>query len=108
MLKNTASIKFENNNKIGIITVPKEFFEREAVFAVANDLLSEFFVNVMPIGENLVSLKIESKQGSDLDDKCLKNIINSLIDYQIRRDLQKEFGELRNKIVEHAFSSVSK
>jgi len=34
--------------------------------------------------------------------------MNDLIDQQIRIDLQKEFGQLRNIIIEYAFSPVSK
>ena len=40
--------------------------------------------------------------------ECLKEIMNGLIDHQVRLDLVKEFGGIRKTIVDYAFSSLEK
>lgn len=51
-------------------------------------------------------MKVAAKDEVIIDEKMLKNMMNDLIDFQIRLDLLKEFGDLRKTIVNYAFSPV--
>lgn len=106
MLKDNAVIDIYNNGLCARITVSKEFFERETLFLTASSCSSEFFVNIMPKGEFLVEMNFEYKNKIQFSENILKEILNMLIDNQMRIDLQREFGSLRDKIVKHAFSPL--
>ena len=46
------------------------------------------------------------KREEPMQENILRSFMNDLIDYQVRLDLQKEFGDLRKRIIEYAFSPV--
>lgn len=87
---------------------PQKFFERDSVLTVSGKYSEQYFVSVQPVGEFDVEITISAKAHSSLSEDLLKQFMNDLIDQQIRIDLQKEFGQLRNIIIEYAFSPVSK
>ena len=101
-------INWTEDKKSGTITIPKEFYERETVFCVADKFSHNFYVSVMPKNDKHVCLTLMPKNGELIDDLVFKEISNALITIQTVRDLQKEFGSLRDKIVAQAFSSVGK
>ena len=92
----------------GTILASKKFFERDSVLTVSGKYSEQYFVSVQPVGEFDVEITISAKAHSSLSEDLLKQFMNDLIDQQIRIDLQKEFGQLRNIIIEYAFSPVSK
>lgn len=92
----------------GIIHASKKFFEREAVFAAAGAYEHVCYLEIYPVGETEIELRLSAKNGESVTEELLKNVMNALIDHQIRRDLQKEFGPLRERIVHYAFSSAER
>lgn len=96
-----------DNSTQGTIIASKKFFEREAVFSTLNLYTPHYYITVIPINESDIQISIQNKSSEPLVIDTLKKIFNDLIDQQIRVDLQKEFGQMRNRIVEHAFFAVS-
>lgn len=60
------------------------------------------------IEENLVSIIFTLKDCNNYDLNLIKNFSNRVIDYQIRKDLEKEFGHIRDTIVDYAYSPLKK
>jgi len=86
----------------------KTFFTREAVLLVADDYAQKYFVSVFPSDENTVQITLRPKDALSLSEEVLREVMNHLIDCQVKIDLQKEFGDIRKKIVEYAFAPVER
>lgn len=99
-----TSFFMEKNNSTGSI-LASAFFSRECVLMVSGIYEKEYYISIDLI-ESDVKITISRKDNAILDEVVLKEFINKLIDYQIRLDLQKEFGEIRKKIVDYAFYPV--
>lgn len=107
-MKNNSPFYITDTGSKGHITASKEFFERDAVLAVSSKYSEEFYVSVMPHDEFHVSIILERKDRENILENTLRQFMNELIDQQIRVDLQKEFGKIRETIVKHAFFPVGK
>ena len=104
----TPPFSIIDDGKKGVIIASKDFFERDCVLTVANSYTGNYWVSVQPIAERNVEITVSAKNGSLIDNECLKEIMNGLIDHQVRLDLVKEFGGIRKTIVDYAFSSLEK
>ena len=98
----------KDEGKRGIIHADKNFFERDCVLTVAAQYTDKYFVSIQPIGDRTVELAVSAKEDVKITENFLKEIMNALIDQQIRLDLIKEFGAVRKTIVNYAFSSMEK
>ena len=100
--------KIINNGESGVIQAEKEYFERDCILRVISEYTPKYFISFCTTSKNTVEIVIKSKNNNPIDENLLRVFFNSCIDEQIRIDLQKEFGELRQRIVEYAFSPVEK
>ena len=100
-----TSFFMEKNNSTGSIFADSAFFSRDCVLMVSGIYEKEYYISIDLIESN-VKITISRKDNAILDEVVLKEFINKLIDYQICLDLQKEFGEIRKKIVDYAFYPV--
>lgn len=91
-----------------LLTLAKEYFLREAVFAATHKFSGACGVEIFPIGEYEVGVWLTPK--AKMTDKELQDIAWSfseeLIDQQVRLDLEKRNGRIRELIVKHAFSPL--
>lgn len=92
----------------GHVYAGKVFFSRECVLAVSNLHAGKYDVSVEPYGAEHVEITIYSRDGSPVREEMLRRVMNDLVDCQVKMDLQKEFGALRDRIVEYAFAPVRK
>lgn len=100
----------EANDSSAHILLSKELYEKEAVFA-ALYLFEDKCVMVMtPEGATqfrvAFSLKDQAKVTANMLNSLIGQFCNELIDQQVRRDLERQFGDMRSLIVEHAFSPI--
>ena len=103
-----AVYRLEEDGRRGIIRAEKIYFERDCVLYVAGRYTPNFFVAISPLPDNAVEIVITAKDKDTIPKDLLRQFLNDCIDQQIRLDLQKEFGELRQAIVTYAFSPVEK
>ena len=103
-----AVYRLEEDGRRGIIRAEKIYFERDCVLYVAVRYTPNFFVAISPLPDNAVEIVITAKDKDTIPKDLLRQFLNDCIDQQIRLDLQKEFGELRQAIVTYAFSPVEK
>lgn len=86
------------------IEADKRLYEREAILSAAYRISNKAKVDVQPSSEYIVTIKITSNNNNL--DKLEKIYRTDLIDYQLRLDLEKQFGHVRDIIVEHAFKPI--
>jgi His-Xaa-Ser system protein HxsD len=100
-----------NSNGQIILKLSKRLYEKESVFAALYKFENQCAMQMEPIGEAHIEVIFRNKAGGSLSEQALAAIAdefcNELIDQQVRRDLEKRFGKLRELIVEHAFSPIT-
>ncbi|WP_075356160.1 His-Xaa-Ser system protein HxsD [Desulfovibrio sp. DV] len=91
------------------IHLHKTFYEAEAIKNAAFSFSNSCYVFLKPydMEENLV--RFEPKEGVEVDlESVAKEFCNSVLDHQIRLDLEKMNSKIRNLIVKQAFSPIEK
>jgi len=99
------------NDKI-VALLSKEHFEKEPILEAIYEYANLYYINMQPYENKFVKVVFEAKQKADLlndqNDKFIKNFINKVIDYQLKKDLEKKYGHIRDIIIEYAYSPVKK
>ena len=97
----------EINDRRGKVILSKYFFAELPVLSAISKFTNQYYVGVVPVNANEFEVTIQAKQIDSKPDKdVLKKFCNELVDEQIRYDLDKQFGRLREIIVEEAFSPI--
>lgn len=91
-----------------LVKLPKAFYEREAVFAAAYLFREKFQIRVDSIDDSYVGVWFQTKkEQNEAEVKFgLGEFCNEVLDQQVRLDLDKRYGGLREAIYEHAFSPI--
>lgn len=91
-----------------LLKLSKQFYERSAVLNAAHKFTNKCFIRIEPLEEGFVGIWFKAKEGQNpqmlqniLDDFC-----NEVLDQQVRLDLEKRYGGLRDIIVKHAFLPI--
>ena len=90
------------------VTLSKEIYEREAVMAAAYKFTDLCTLLIRPSGEREVDVVFETKAEETIQDLEIvaAKFCNDVLDQQIRLDLDKRYGKIRELIVKHAFSPI--
>lgn len=100
----------QKDNKL-MLTVNTKLYSPEAIAASLYNFSADFYVFQNPSESNSESVDIyfETKEDTALlDETVVKRFCNDLADQQIRFLTEKEFGHIRDLIVEEAFKPVNK
>lgn len=89
-----------------IIDVEKSFYERESVFACVQIFRSRAKIDVFEGRNGCVSVQFTGKNESELEDVAAL-FREELVNQQVRRDLNVQFGNIRDMIVQQAFSPMT-
>jgi His-Xaa-Ser system protein HxsD len=91
------------------ISVSRDFFEKDAVLAAAYKLTGKASIGIEPESETHVKVFMQPlTTHTDIDlGEVVKEFRNELIDEQLRLDLDKRFGAIRELIMKHAFSPLN-
>lgn len=94
-----------------MLTVSTKLYSPEAIAASLYNFSADYFVFQNPSKgqSDSVDIYFEAKNDSiPIDEAVVKGFCNDLADQQIRFLTEKEFGYIRNLIVEEAFKPVTK
>lgn len=99
-------IKHNSDGSWGV-SLPKRFYEKSAIFSAAYKFNTRCLVQVEPDGEGRVLVMFVAKEcGVDVE-VIAKEFCGEVLDQQHRLDLNRQFGHLRDLIVEHAFAPIA-
>lgn len=90
-----------------MVSLSKSLYSKEALQATAYKYSGDYYIHLSDNGEAFDVL-FENKKEIAVDDTTIKEICNDFIDQQIRIDTEKQFGHIRDLIVEEAFKPVNK
>jgi len=84
-----------------------EIYTQEAITSACYKYAGVCYVHQLKNG-NVITITFESKDGSDIPENIVKQFCSDLVDQQLRVDTNKQFGHIRDLIVEEAFKPISK
>jgi His-Xaa-Ser system protein HxsD len=90
------------------IILSSDFFERTSILSTAAKFTYKYFIEIKEIEINKFEVIIQEKQKQIVDENISKEFYNELINEQVRIDMQKQFGKLREMIIEQAFYPLEK
>lgn len=89
------------------LEVSKAIFQREAIIAACYNYSHQYQVKIEPGADANAVIFLRSLDLKSIPDELPQKIYSDLIDHQLRLDLQKQYGRLRELIVQHAFQPVA-
>ncbi len=101
-------VKVEREPRLVRLQVSKAIYEKEAVLAAAYALSGVCQNRIEPGPGDTVIITLTllpAHQGRDLQE-VESRFMNELIDQQLRLELERRYGSLRQLIVRHAFSPL--
>jgi His-Xaa-Ser system protein HxsD len=89
------------------ITVNTTIYDLAAIRAATYPFIANYHVLITPNAGSSVTVVFEAKDtGRDITTE-LKEFTNALLDYQVRLQLDRANGKIRDLIVAHAFSPLN-
>jgi len=91
-----------------LLKLSKKFYEKSAVMNASYKFTHKCFILIEPLEEGYVGVWFKAKDGQDPETipDLLNDFCNEVIDQQVRLDLEKRYGGLRDAIVNHAFQPL--
>jgi His-Xaa-Ser system protein HxsD len=91
-----------------LLKLSKQFYEKPAVMAAAYKFTNKCIIFIEPLEQGYVGVWFQAKnnENSDMIPDLVNDFCNEVLDQQVRLDLEKRFGTLRETIVRHAFQPV--
>lgn len=91
------------------VSVDLNIYSVDAVTATSYKYTDKFFVHQQTADEKKLNVILESKDDNALvSAEIVKQFCNDLIDQQVRVLVNRDFGHIRDLIVEEAFKPVNK
>ena len=91
-----------------LLRLSKQFYEKSAVMNAVYKFTHKCFILVEPLEEGFVGVWFKAKDGQEpgtMSD-LLHDFCNEVLDQQVRLDLEKRYGNLRDAILNHAFQPL--
>jgi len=91
-----------------LLTLTKDYYLREAVFAATHKFSGICGIEIFPVDEYAVGVWLTPKKDMTDDElnRIAQDLSEELVDQQIRLDLEKRNGWIRELIVKQAFSPL--
>lgn len=97
----------QSESSIVSVALPKSIYEAEAIRQTMYKYSGEYHIIAKDNGDTF-DIIFESKTENPIAEINIKDICNDFIDQQVRIDTEKQFGHIRDLIVEEAFKPVNK
>ncbi|MCE5318848.1 MAG: hypothetical protein LLG04_15990 [Parachlamydia sp.] len=97
------------------VSLYRLFFQREAVLAAAQKMTADYYVEVKSLDSERAGIYLEPKgkafgettANAESLEVIAKSFCNEVLDQQVRLDLEKRYGKLRELIVRQAFAPIT-
>ena len=109
-MENIANSKLNKNMKQFEIQIDSRLFSKEAINATAYKYSGTFYIqqSVNNADNSKIDISFTAKENTNnIAEHIINDFHNDLIDQQLRYETNKQFGHIRNLIVEEAFKPVN-
>jgi His-Xaa-Ser system protein HxsD len=93
-------------NGILIFEVPLELYQKEAILFAAHTFIDRCYVDIDPSSEKCINVSFRQKNKDIQLDNIALEFCNELLDQQIRLNVEKSYGNIRDLIVKQAFQPI--
>lgn len=102
-------MNYKLEDGIILLELEKTVYEKEAIMASAYKMTNSCFITIKLIENNNFCICFERKNNICENELLLiaKNFCNDVLDQQIRLDLEKQFGYIRDLLIKQAFSPIN-
>lgn len=89
-----------------IFEVPLDLYQREAILFAAHIFIDRCYVDIDPSSEKHINISFRPKNKDIQSDKVALDFCNELLDQQVRLNIEKSYGNIRELIVKQAFQPI--
>lgn len=89
------------------VKVSLDIYNKEAVVTTCYKYSGIYFVH-QELNDNAIVVTLQSKDDHTVTEDIAKSFCNELVDQQVRYNTNRQFGYIRDLIVEEAFRPVNK
>ena len=101
-------IEHVDNGRI-LLEINKNIYDAYAITNASYKFTDRCYIYQEPISDNIIGVYFKSKENANVSlERMADEFCNELIDQQIRLNIEKEYGHIRNEIVKKAFSPIEK
>ena len=105
-MKAISDYIFESDSGCANITLNTSIYAPEVIHSATYHFTLRYHILITPTTDNSVIVIFQAKENRTDVVEDLKEFANSLIDYQVRFQLDRSNGKIRDLIVAHAFSPL--
>lgn len=97
----------ETEPGVFFVKLRKAYYEQEAVMQASYKFTNACYVKIDAVEEGYVGIWFKAKSQVNIDpDLLLCEYCNEVLDQQVRLDLEKRYGKLRDTIYQFAFAPI--
>jgi His-Xaa-Ser system protein HxsD len=89
-----------------IFEISTEIYQKEAILFTAHKFIDRCCVDIEPLSEKSIKVLFRQKNKDFQLDTVDIEFSNELLDQQVRLDVEKSYGNIRDLIVKQAFQPV--
>jgi His-Xaa-Ser system protein HxsD len=89
-----------------ILEVYTEIYQKEAILFAAHKFIDRFYVDIEPSSEKCIKVSFRPKNKDIQFENFASEFCNELLDQQVRLNIEKSYGNIRDLIVKQAFQPV--
>lgn len=97
----------EVDNNCFQLTVDLGIYAKETIIAACYKFSNHYHIHQV-LNDTHIKVFFESKKDNTITEDNVKQFCNELIDQQLRYNTEKQFGKIRDMIVEEAFKPLNK
>lgn len=97
----------ETEPGVFFVKLKKAFYEREAVMQASYKFTDACFIKIDAVEDGYVGIWFKAKPQTNIDPELLLcQYCNEVLDQQVRLDLEKRYGTIRDNIYQFAFAPI--
>ncbi len=94
------------NDNVFFLELAKEVYQKKAILETGYKFSNKFHVQIISISELNYGLYLKTKNRNNKIEDDINEFCNELVDQQLRLDVEKSYGNIRDLLVKQAFSPV--
>ena len=109
MFGKSNGIVAEENNGGLVLILCKEIYQKDSITFASYKFIDKCYIFIEPTDKQFIKVHFERKEGVTISlNRIAGDFCNEVLDQQIRLMLEKSYASIREKIVQQAFSPITK
>ena len=97
------------DNDTVLLEINNNLYDVQAIINATYKFTNKCYIHNKPISDAVIGVYFKAKENTIVSlEKIADEFCNELIDQQVRLNIEKECGSIRNEIVKKAFSPITK